>query len=612
MLARLTIEAGEGAPPVCSILPNRRVSLGRSRSNSIVLQDKHASRRHAELVWVNGQWLLRDCGTLNGTMIDGERIQEPTILRDGQVIGIGDTLLRFTYHVADADHALETSTLVPGLTDLPRPQLLPDTPELSRTALQTDELSVLCDFMTDSAEEASHHALIEHALETIHRQTGATVAGYLSLDPEDVLLPRLVVPEQTPVDVHLSRKLTQRVERERRLVWLGAPGRPIVDTESLKSFNDAVCLPLSAGDAPWGALHVYKTGKLFTERDVRFCEVLAGYLASRLRVLRQHRTLKAENSRLRGHAPAAEDGFVGDSAALQQVRVQIARVAPRHNVVLIVGESGVGKECVALALHRQSPRRDGPLVIVNCAAISATLPEAELFGHRKGAFTGATDDRPGYFQQADEGTLFLDEIGELSLECQAKLLRVIEGKGFRPVGATADIHTDVRILAATHRDLEELARHGKFRQDLVFRLGIPIRIPPLRERREDIPALVNHFLPKLSAEYRRPLQLTAASMARLQACAWPGNVRQLRVVLENAVAMSDETILDADDLLLPPEVGSTTQDSPSLNLEELEARAIRQALEQTRGHVTRAAQLLGIHRDTLGAKMKKYGIEKCA
>src|SRR5439155_18042012 len=208
-----------------------------------------------------------------------------------------------------------------------------------------------------------------------------------------------------------------------------------------------------------------------------------------LEIHRHRRKLRAENDRLRSSAPVAED-LIGDSNALTTLRQLIGRASPQPFTVLIEGETGSGKELVALALHGHSPRKDGPMVVVNCAAIAPTLLEAELFGYRKGAFSGADRDYPGLFERADEGTLFLDEVGELSLECQAKLLRVIEGKSFRPLGTTSDIQADVRILAATNRDLEKEARAGKFRSDLLYRLKVvTIPVPPLRGHAEDIPQL---------------------------------------------------------------------------------------------------------------------------
>jgi Nif-specific regulatory protein len=238
------------------------------------------------------------------------------------------------------------------------------------------------------------------------------------------------------------------------------------------------------------------------------------------------------------------------------------------------------------------------------------MPEAELFGHCKGAFTGADRDHPGFFQQADMGTLFLDEIGELSEECQAKLLRVLDSGCFRPVGAKGEQKADVRILAATNRDLKRECTEGRFRKDLFFRLGVEIRVPPLRQRCEDIPALVEHFLSRLAVEYRRNVRLTDDALRRLKEYHWPGNVRQLRSVLEHAVAMCDGSTVDADELHLAADGPVSTPDGLTLNLEELEAWAIRQALRRTGGTLAQAARLLGIHRDTLRLKMKDKGIDK--
>jgi Nif-specific regulatory protein len=603
MAVRLIISAGEGLPAICELVPHRPVTLGRHRSNTVVLQDKHASRRHAEVFRSNSRWFIRDCNTLNGTRVNGKRITEPQPLADGEEIGIGDTRLLF---VQDADDREVKPPDQNGRHDRP-PE--PSSGELHQTVLQVDELTALCSFMTTAVEETSPRALIERALAVIHSQTGASLTGFLSLDPDDPL-PRVVLPEQASVDAHLSRRLTRRVQQEGKLVWLSQQGESS-DSSSLLSFQDALCVLVRGSDAPLGAVHVYKSGKLFNEREARFCEVLAGYLANSLRVLRSRRTLEAENSRLRGHTPGAGETLIGDSLVLYRLRQDIARLAPRSCTVLITGESGVGKELVANALHRQSARSEGPFVPVNCAAIAASVSDAELFGHREGGFTGATSDRPGFFEQADDGTIFLDEIGELSLECQAKLLRVLEGKGFRPVGGVADVHVDVRIVAATNRDLQQMVREGKFREDLFYRLGVPIKVAPLRDHAEDIPALVEHLLLALEQEYRRSLQLTEAALRRLQAYSWPGNVRQLRAVLENAVAMTDSETLDVDDLRLPDaRRGAGPDEPPSLNLEQLEIWAIRQALLRTQGRLAQAAEMLGVHRDTLTNKMKKYDIRR--
>ena len=602
MKSLLTIETGQGEPRICPLGTERPVTIGRHRDNSVVLYDEHASRRHAEVLHENGRWYIRDTGTMNGTRVNGTKILEPTALEHGQLIGIGRTYLRFTVE----QDANGTATK-PELQSLFEPSDAPRLPEADQTVLCKDELTVLCHFMAAAVKESDPRTLVHKALETIHGQVGASVAGFLSFDRDDPL-PRIVLPALARVDIHLSRQLTLAVERQGRAVWLGGQPDGCPESESLLAFADALCLPLLAGETPLGALHVYRAARLFTEREVRFCEVLAGYLAGALHVLRVRRTLEAENSRLRSHSPVADE-LVGTSKGMRSLRERIAKLAPRPFPVLIVGESGVGKELVALALHRQSPRREGPLVSVNCAAIAPSLLESELFGHCRGAFSGADRDHAGYFQQADEGTLFLDEVGELSPECQAKLLRVIEGKGFRPVGAEAEIQVDVRILAATHRDLDREVEANRFRKDLFFRLqGIQIVVPPLRDHVEDVPELAEYFLERLGVEWGHKVTLTRDALLRLSEYAWPGNVRQFRTVLEGAVALADKHVLDAGDFQLP---SSLCADRPvSLNLEDVEAWAIRQELRQTKVNVTQAANQLGIVREALTNKMKKYGISK--
>jgi DNA-binding NtrC family response regulator len=305
------------------------------------------------------------------------------------------------------------------------------------------------------------------------------------------------------------------------------------------------------------------------------------------------------------------DELIGDSPAMQRVRQQIERLADLPASVLIVGESGVGKELVAARLHRRSNRRAGPLVAVNCAAIVQTMPEAQLFGHEKGSFTGADRARPGYFQHADLGTLFLDEIGELSLDCQAKLLRALETRSFYPVGAIEPVTVDVRFVAATNRNLERETREKRFRPDLLYRLGLVIEVPPLRERPEDIPQIAEYLLRREAERYRRQATLSESALHKLQKHPWPGNVRELRMALDYALAMSDGTVLHAGDLRLrsTPE-SEPDEPTPSLNLEDLEAWAIRKALARTGGNNTKAALVLGIHRDTLLQKLRKYGISR--
>ncbi len=461
MRVRLTVESGAATPPVFEFRDGQTVRLGRDPLSTIVLGDRFASRKHAEICPAAGGWEIRDCQSTNKTRLNGERITQAARLADGDIIAIGDVRLRFTLHPA-RDSTAEIPVFIPtGPPPAPTPSSGPAGGELSRTELQADELTALVAFLKDSQREPTVHGLIALALATVHRQTQATLAGYLSLDPEDPRL-KIVHPDRAAVDVPLSRRLTQAVLQTQRPVWLSTARIPNMEEgDSLVAYRDALCLPLRSaeaafGECPLGALHVYKANRPFSDREVRFCEVLAGCLAGALQVLRSRCVLEADVRRLRGYA--AGDDLVGDSPALNQLRQQIDRLADLPCTVLITGESGVGKELVAIGLHKRSRRRDGPFVPVNCAALPASLIEAELFGHKKGAFSDATSDRPGCFLTADEGTLFLDEIGEMPLESQARLLRVLETKRVKAVGSDEERPVDVRIVAATNRDLEKAVR----------------------------------------------------------------------------------------------------------------------------------------------------------
>ena len=632
MRARLTLEGGECVPPTLDLSPaGQPVTLGRSRDNTVVLRDEMASRTHAKIYFEDGRWHVRDFG-LNGTRVDGHRVNGAVELSDGQRVKIGEVVLKFVLEpksppkpVKEAPPTMPNKALNEGphnatkVHEIPLDRLLPNDlpPDQTAKQLRVDELTALCKFMTGAVETKTPLDLIGFALRAILNQTAAKLAGYLSLDPEDPG-PKIVMPESAAIDIPLSRRLTAQAQKNGKTIWLfpdlSAAHPP---TDSLSSFADAICIPLKASGEPFATLHVYRSGRAFVERDVRFIEAVAGFLAHGLEILRTRRTLEAENSRLRTHTPAADD-IIGGSNAVIHLRQQILRASPQSFTVLVQGESGSGKELVALALHRNSRRSEGPLVVVNCAAIAPTLLEAELFGYKKGAFSGADRDHPGLFQQADEGTLFLDEVGELSLECQAKLLRVIEGKAFRPVGATGDIKADVRVVAATHRDLEKEVKAGRFRQDLMFRLKvIPIRVPSLREHPEDIPELAAFFLAKVSSECRRKFKLTTAAMRKLQAYQWPGNVRQLRAAIESAAVMSESDTIEADaipltgttELAVPaaaPGAAVAAPDlPPSLDMVEIETWAICKAMKQTNGNVSHAAKLLNISRDTLHTKLKK-------
>jgi formate hydrogenlyase transcriptional activator len=314
--------------------------------------------------------------------------------------------------------------------------------------------------------------------------------------------------------------------------------------------------------------------------------------------------------------------MVGASAPLLRTLQQVEQVAPTDSTVLVSGETGTGKELIARAIHHRSSRRDRPLVKVNCSAISAGLVESELFGHVKGAFTGALERRIGRFELAHRGTIFLDEIGDLPLDTQVKLLRVLQEREFEPVGSSRTIAVDVRVIAATNRDLTEAVRAGRFRADLYYRLNVfPIEVPPLRHRRADIPQLVTFFLGRFGRRFGKRIdRVSAETMGRLTAYAWPGNVRELQNVIERAVVLCTGPVLEIDPALLPRADGSPAGASPAdapegLNaaLAALERSQIVGALDRTRGVIEGpggAAALLRVHPNTLRSRMDKLGIKR--
>jgi len=329
----------------------------------------------------------------------------------------------------------------------------------------------------------------------------------------------------------------------------------------------------------------------------------------------EHQLLLDENRQLRQQLEI-QHHIIGESVPMKALRQQLALMAPTNGRVLIYGESGTGKELVAHAIHGQSLRATQPFVEVNCAAIPEELIESELFGHRKGSFTGATEDKIGKFQKADGGTLFLDEVGDMSLKTQAKVLRALEEQRFEPVGSAIAVSVDARIVAATNKNLEEEIARGNFREDLFYRLNvIPFGVPPLREHAEDVPLLANHFLREFALAYGRKFkELTPAAIETLQAYGWPGNVRELRNLIERIVIMNPQTVIDRrhlPSLLLRNHHPRKTAAEPT-TLQQARAAYERdfilKKLEENRGNITRTAEVLGLERSHLYRKMKSLGI----
>ena len=330
------------------------------------------------------------------------------------------------------------------------------------------------------------------------------------------------------------------------------------------------------------------------------------------------RALRDENRKLREELGQRYqfDNIVGRSAAMREIFAAIQRVAPTRATVLLAGESGVGKDMIARAIHHHSPRADRPFVKINCTALPENLMESELFGYEKGAFTGANISKPGKFEQADTGTVFLDEIGDVPASIQVKLLRILQEREFERLGSNKTRHIDVRVLAATNVDLRAALEQGTFREDLYYRLNVlPLDIPPLRERKEDIPFLAEHFVKKISNDIDSPVtSISEKAIERLMQYHWPGNVRELENVIERSMVLGTGPVLDAEDIKLDlaPRSKTVVVDTflpEGMTLDEHEQSLIREALKRANGNKSQAARLLGLTRNALRYRLTQMGLE---
>jgi DNA-binding NtrC family response regulator len=396
----------------------------------------------------------------------------------------------------------------------------------------------------------------------------------------------------------------------------GADGRQVLEA-AIERYPEIIVIVITGFGTVKDAVDAIKHGASdFITKPFEF-DALLHVLASAL----EQRRLRSENAYLRSQLDTRYriDGMIGNSRPMRELAQLLQTVAATSSTVLVSGETGTGKELAARAIHFSSPRRAHRFVAMNCSAIPESLLEAELFGHVRGAFTGAVANRQGRLEQAHRGTLFLDEVGTMSPALQAKLLRVLQEREFERVGDSTTVKIDVRVIAATHSDLGQMVADGSFRQDLFYRLSvIPVKLPPLRERREDIPLLVQHFLERLCGELGRPLvTVSQEAMRCLMACNWPGNVRQLENTVERALAFSQgRPQIDVADL--PPEMQEPGEaDIPGevwlpddgidfeRYIERLELALIRRSLERTQGNKRQAAKLLRLKRTTLIEKLKR-------
>jgi Nif-specific regulatory protein len=654
--AYLVTRREDGFGDVFPLTVGHRYTMGRAGTNRIVLKDDLCSREHAEVYHADRRWRVRDLNSLNGTRINNDALEREWELSPGDEINLGRTRLIFVDDMSQLPD-MPTSTAPSEslaikkrlghtrfLTPIPdgtpavdgtgaRSTAESDSTTHSRHTLSRD-LAQLYRLALDMGSAESYQDLVQVVLDGLLEAIPADTGAILSLNEAgdvEVTAHRHRDPNARTY-VKVSNYVSSEVlaTREAILAEDVARNLHLKQRESIKDLGTTslICAPVTFGDKVLGLIHLYCTNPLKTldPEDLEFTVAVAKHLGAATHHIQRQASLTAENRHLRDQL-RVESELVGSSTSLETIENQIARVAATNATVLIRGESGVGKELVARALHYSSPRREGPFVCLNCAALSETLLESELFGHEKGAFTGATEKKIGKFEAADHGTIFLDEIGEMSMGTQAKFLRVLEGHPFERVGGHVPIRVDVRTVAATNKRLEEALQAGTFRRDLFFRLQVvEIQIPPLRERKADIPILASHFLKRFSRETGRKVQgFTSAATNKMESYDWPGNVRELRNVIERAVALGFGPILDAGDIWLSsievasPDARSKSngdnQDAPPQpyrpsNLEEMEKEHIRRTLEYTDWNKSQAAGILQIERSTLDRKIKAYEIRK--
>jgi transcriptional regulator with GAF, ATPase, and Fis domain len=663
-LAYLVIREGAKWTDVFRLTPGRTVTIGRASTNQIVIKDERASRNHAEIFHTGGRWTLRDLDSRNGTLIGGQSIRGDYALVPGDVVRIAHTQLAFVYDLSKAFVGHEDISLphvgeetvggefVSSLSDSQvldpfEPTLIThrrgQTKFLERrggedvpTGKAGQAATQLCRLAFSLANETDVISAANLALDGLFEGTSAD-AGSVLLDRQKAAVPAaslelIAAKSNTPFPYHrVSEFLAAMVLRDGEAVLArnvqGDSDLGIRDSRGEFHATSVICAPIRQGKLVVGLVHLYSTQneRTLDADDLEFTLAVAENVALALKNIEMQQELSENLSQSRTEIQqlrkqlGVESEIVGSSQLILQVQQDIARAAPSRATVLIRGESGVGKELVARAVHYSSPRKKGPFVCLNCAALSETLLESELFGHERGAFTGATERKIGKFEQAHMGTIMLDEIGEMSPPLQSKFLRVLEGHPFERVGGSQQIKVDVRVIAATNRDLEKAVAQGTFRRDLYFRLRVvEIHVSPLRKRPHDILELARHFLDRYNEETGRKIKgFTPRATELMQRYRWPGNVRELKNVVERAVLLARGEWLDLDDLSLSNLATASESGElfiqrnvfEPLPLDEVERRHISATLDATSWNKSRTSEILGIERSTLDRKIKRYDLK---
>ena len=590
-------------------------AIGRDSGNQLSLTDGSASREHCVILRQGDDFVIRDLGSFNGTLVNDARVTE-RVLVHGDWIKIGRSLLQF---LTGDETVWEESSGDTRTIEIPAGQVQlsgalensTDLHAMLRVSIMLQSFHALYKVRRSPARSTLERHLLEFIFEVIPANRGAVLLYEEELR-EPASLPVWSAASAPHRPAVINRTLVTRVMQERcGLIVENVEAEQLAGASSGKSVA-LLLAPLLIREQVCGI--VYLEGAAFQEPHLQLLVTIVQIASMALENAFHLEWLETENERLESELHP-DHHMIGDSAQLRELQRNILRAARANSTVLIVGETGTGKELVARAMHRNSPRAGQPFMAVNCAALAETLLESELFGHEKGAFTGAFAQKKGRLEVAAGGTLFLDEIGEMPLQLQVKLLRVLQERQIERVGGTQPVKLDIRLIAATNRNLEEEVRAGRFRQDLYYRLNVvTLKTPPLRERQSDIPALAMHFASKFGAQCGRRIGgISPEAEAYLSHYDWPGNIRELENALERAVVLGSSDIIQLEDL--PESIreiahAADVVRAPALQdaVDRAKREAIAQAFQQGKNDHAAAAKLLGVHPNYLYRLMRNLGM----
>jgi transcriptional regulator with GAF, ATPase, and Fis domain len=618
MKPNLTFIAGPSKGTVFE-LSEDEIAIGRDLTNQLTINDKSVSRHHCLLKQENGQFKITDLESHNGTFVNETPAKEHVLLH-GDRVRVGDSLFLFLLHPEEESQGSNDVRFDDGTilaVSAIRYRL-----EDALYSMARDK-STLIKIGTTISSIRSLKDLQKRLLELLFEVVPAERAAILLID-ESLDNPNSVFAldkfSGTNQPLHVSRTIAQQVTSEGVALLSNdiIEGSQFSESESLiaSKTHSLLCVPLTLNKKVIGIIYMdtTKPGGVFNEGHLQIVTAIAGFASGALDNGRHVEWLESENQRLQDDFQG-EHNMIGESQPMKEVYRFIMRVAPSDATVLIEGESGTGKELAAHAIHRRSSRKGRPFVAINCAALTETLLETEMFGHEKGAFTGAIAQKKGKLEIADGGTLFLDEVGDMSLLLQTKLLRVLQEREFERVGGTRSLKVDIRVITATNKNLEEAIKAGEFRQDLYFRLNVvSVRMPALRERREDIPLLARHFTARYSEKCKRRVTgLSPEALACLNNYDWPGNVRELENVIERAVVLGSTERIQQEDLpeFIIERMPSTTQSTGKYYdlVKEAKREIILKVLNNTRSNYTEAARLLGVHPNNLHRLIRNLNVK---